>query len=216
MEFKHWEDVNEGETLPVLHFPITIKTLALAVCGTRDLMPYHHNSAYSKSTGNRDMFVNTMFEQALFGRFVTDWCGPESDFRQTTLQMVSTIVPGDTAVIEGRVAKKSRVGADYRATIELSASNHLGVAARASATIAMPSREDGAVRPLLTLEKPKVDIDPDLPDFARTWLGQVSPPAWGAYPLSEAQIMYWCDMVADSNPLYVAGEYAEKSRHRPS
>ena len=64
--FRHWEDVQEGEILPTLRFPITVKTLVLAVCGTRDLMPYHHNSAYSKSLGNRDMFVNTMFEQALF------------------------------------------------------------------------------------------------------------------------------------------------------
>ena len=69
--FKYWEDVEEGEKLPTLHFPITPKTMVLAVCGTRDLMPYHHNPAYSKSVGNRDMFVNTMFEQALFGRFVS-------------------------------------------------------------------------------------------------------------------------------------------------
>ena len=61
------------EAKPVLDFPITVKTLILAVCGTRDLMPYHHDPDYSKSVGNRDMFVNTMFEQALFGRYVTDF-----------------------------------------------------------------------------------------------------------------------------------------------
>ncbi len=127
MESKLWEDVEVGEALPTLHFPITVKTLVLAVAGTRDLMPYHHDSAYSKSIGNRDMFVNTMFEQALFGRFVTDWSGPDSDFRETGLQMLDQLCPGDTAVIEGRVAEKKRVGDDHQVEVALRASNHLGV-----------------------------------------------------------------------------------------
>lgn len=211
--YQHWEDVEVGEKLPTLHFPITPKTMVLAVCGTRDLMPYHHNPAYSKSVGNRDMFVNTMFEQALFGRFVTDWCGPESDFRETMLQMVGQISPGDVAVIEGTVKKKFREGDDFLAQVVLTASNDRGVGARGSATIAMPSREGGAVQPKLKLSKPNIEVDPAMPDFAKEWLGKLSPRAAGAYPISEVQIMYWCDMVEDANPLYEDGDYARKSRH---
>jgi acyl dehydratase len=213
MESKLWEDVEVGEVLPTLHFPITVKTLVLAVAGTRDLMPYHHDSAYSKSIGNRDMFVNTMFEQALFGRFVTDWCGPDSDFRETGLQMLNQLCPGDVAVIEGSVTEKNRDGDDYQVKVELRASNHIGVAATSSATIAMPSREGGAVVPKLELAKPQVNVHPEIPDFAKAWLGDESPKSPGAYPISEVQIMYWCDMVEDANPLYEDGDYAQKSRH---
>ena len=212
--YLHFEDIQEGDELPALHFPITPKTMVLAVCGTRDLMPYHHNSAYSKSLGNRDMFVNTMFEQALFGRFVIDWLGPESDFRETTLQMVGQIVPGDTAVLEGRVTRLERTDQEARAHIEMTASNDLGIAARASAVMALPSRETGAVTPLTKLEKPAIKPDPEMPDFARGWLGQASEPRPGGYPVSEVQILYWCDMVEDANPLYCDGEYARKSRHQ--
>jgi acyl dehydratase len=213
MKFRHYEDAKVGEVLPVLDFPITIKTLILAVCGTRDLMPYHHNPAYSKSIGNRDMFVNTMFEQALFARFVTDWSGPESDFRETTLQMIGQLCPGDVARIEGTVASVSSDAGECRVRIDMSASNHLGLAARATATIAMPSREQGAVKPFLTLAKPKLDLHPQIPDFAKAWLGDVSEPSWGGYPISDAQILYWCDMVEDANPLYVDGDYARQCRH---
>ena len=213
IEFKNWEDIAEGDSLPTLHFPISQKTMVLAVCGTRDLMPYHHNPAYSKSIGNRDQFVNTMFEQALFARFVTDWCGPESDFRETTLQMVGQICPGDVALLEGTVEKKYREGDDYLAYISLTASNELGIAARSSATIAMPSREGGAVEPKLELSKPSIELDPEIPDFAKEWLGKVSPRTRGIYPISEVQIMYWCDMVEDANPLYEDTDYARKSRH---
>jgi acyl dehydratase len=176
-------------------------------------MPYHHNPAYSKSVGNRDMFVNTMFEQALFARFVTDWSGPESDFRATTLQMLGQLCPGDVARVEGRVASAAFEQGEPRVRIEMTASNHLGLAARSSATIAMPSREHGPARPVTSLARPSVEVHPEIPDFARAWLGDVSEPARAGYPISEAQILYWCDMVEDANPLYVDGDYARRSRH---
>ena len=210
---RYWEDVEVGETLPELDFPITVKTLALAVCGTRDLMPYHHDPEYSKSVGNRDMFLNTMWDQALFGRYVSDWSGPESDFRETTLQMLGQLCPGDVAKVQGRVTEKTEVDGDFRVKIEMGASNELGIAATSSATIAMPSRKGGAVQPVEKLEKPVVEPHPEMPDFAKAWMGEVSEPGWGAYPVSEVQIMYWCDMVEDANPLYVDGDYARKSRH---
>jgi acyl dehydratase len=213
-ESKLWEEVVRGEDLPVLRFPITVKTLVLAVCGTRDLMPYHHNPEYSKSIGNRGMFVNTMFEQALFARYVTDWCGPESDFRSTSLAMVGQLVPGDVAEIRGKVTKKYWDGNDCVVELELTAKNDIGVAARSSATIAMPSDTYGAVRPFASLGKPDITPNPGMPESAKDFLGKVSDAAWGAYPISEVQIMYWCDMVEDGNPLYVQGEYARKSRYK--
>lgn len=211
--FRLCEDVAEGEALPSLQFPITVKTLVLAVCGTRDLMPYHHDPAYSKSVGNRDMFVNTMFEQALFGRFVSDWSGPESDFRETSLQMLNQLCPGDVALVEGTVTRKQQVGDEHRVWIQIRCSNHLGICATGTATLAMPSRGAGPLRPLRSLAKPEVERHPELPDFAKPWLGSVSPKEPGAYPVSEVQILYWCDMVEDSNPLYADGEYARASRH---
>lgn len=208
-----WEDINEGDELTTLEFPITVKNLVMAVVGTRDFMPYHHDSEYTKSTGSRDQFVNTMFNQAMFGRFVTDWCGPEADFRSTTLRMIGQVCPGDTAILEGRVGSKRRDGDDYRVELELNSRNHLGTACAATASMALPSRDGGAVKPRLELEKPKIELDPELPDFARDWLGKESEPKPGAYPVSEAQIMYWADMVEDLNPLYEDSEYARSSRH---
>ena len=208
-----WEDVSEGDELPPLEFPITVKNLVMGVAGTRDFMPYHHDSEYTKSIGSRDQFVNTMFNQALFGRFATDWCGPGADFRATTLRMIGQLCPGDTATVEGRVARTDRDGDDYRVHLELNSRSHLGTACIATATLALPSREGGEVRPRTELEKPRVELDPELPDFARAWIGQESAPRAGAYPVSEAQIMYWADMVEDANPLYEDTAYARASRH---
>ena len=213
-DYLEWEDINPGDVLPELVFPITVKTLALAVVGTRDMMPYHHDSEYAKATGNRDMFVNTMFDQALFARFVTDWCGPESDFRETSLNMVGQLCPGDTAVVRGKVSEKYEADGEYRAKLELAVSSREhGMAATSTAVIAMPSKAGGPVKPLLELAKPVIEPHPEMPDFAREWLGKTSDPGWGAYPISETGIFSWCDMVEDANPNYENGDYARSSRH---
>ena len=159
------------------------------------------------------MFVNTMFEQALFGRFVIDWLGPESDFRETTLQMVGQICPGDVAEIEGHVTGLEREADERRATIEMTAKTVHGLAARASATMALPSHELGPVKPQESLEKPVLEPHPNIPAFAREWLGKSTPKRPGGFPVSEVQILYWCDMVEDENPLYIDGDYARNSRH---
>ena len=177
-------------------------------------LPYHHDPAYSKSVGNRDMFVNTMFDQALFARFVTDWTGPESDFRESSLQMVGSLCPGDLAVVEGRVTEKTESGRDKLVKIEMGVSStEHGLAATSSALMAMPSRASGPVQPVGSLAKPAVEPHPEMPDFAKAWLGKPSAKAAAGYPVSEVQILYWCDMVEDANPLYVDGDYARKSRH---
>jgi acyl dehydratase len=211
---KFWEEVDEGQELPSLEFPITIKTLILGVAGTRDFQSFHHNREYAKSAGSRDMFVNTMFDQALFGRFVTDWSGPDSDFRSATLQMGVQVCPDDVLRVEGSVVKKYEQDGDYRIDISMTASNHIGVAARSSATIAMPSRAGGEVKPKTAVSRPEVSVHPEMPEFARKLLGRPSRRVYGAYPMSVAQIMYWCDMVEDGNPTYVEGEYASRSRRK--
>ena len=142
-----WEDVEVGEVLPRLEFPITMKTMVLAVCGTRDLMPYHHDPAYSKSVGNRDMFVNTMFDQALFGRYVGDWSGPESDFRETDAPDGRLALSGRSRDRRGARDGEDGVGRRIDSSRSRWASRVriTGLAATATATLAMPSRTAGPV-----------------------------------------------------------------------
>lgn len=52
----------------------------------------------------------------------------------------------------------------------------------------------------------------DTPEFATADIGRRLERE-GPYPVSEAQIMYWCEMVRDGNPLYEDTDYARGSRH---
>ena len=213
-ESRLWEDVREGERLPPLEVPVTFRTAVLAVAGMRDFNPVHHYPDYARrAAGNTDAWMNTMWHQGIFARFATDWLGPDSDFRSTWLHMTGFIHPGDTVTVEGEVARRREAGGERRAELVISARTQRGRVARAGAELALPSRAGGAAAVRADFEKPAVEPDPELPDFAQPWIGRQTEPLWGGYPVSEAQIMYWADMAEDANPLYEDGAYARASRH---
>ena len=215
MDSKLWEDVNEGDRLPALVLPITNKTFVMAVAGTRDYNPVHHNPEFGRKRGARSMWLNTMYQQSLFGRFVTDWTGPDSDFRRTSIHMTGFIHPGDTLTVEGEVSKKWREegeDGDARVEIAISATTQEMQASRATATMSMPSRESGPSRSR-PLRKPRIEPNPEMPEWARGWLGEATAPLWSPSPVSESQIQYWCDMSQDANPLYLDGPHARESRY---
>jgi acyl dehydratase len=196
-----WDDISEGTPLPELRFPISLKTLMLELIGTRDFAPYHHNREYTRARGLRDIFTNTMFYQGLFARFGTDWSGPCSEIHSLDLRMLDQLCPGDVAVVTGHVAAK-HVDADA-ATVHLDCriSDGPRTAARAGVVLAMPSPHFDTVRHRELTEETAVDVHPDMPEAARRELprrtSRVSP-----YPVSEAQIGYFCEMARDANPRY--------------
>lgn len=196
-----WEQVSAGDRLPGFELPITMKTIVLAVTGTRDYMPYHHNEEFCRGVGIRGIFVNTTFNQALVGRCVTDWSGPEADLRSVSLQMVDQLCLGDVAHVDGHVARTWSDGDDRLAEIVVEVRNHRGVTSRAPVVLALPHQDGPVVQRILDGEPEKVELDPGLPPQLQTRLNErVS--RHGLVPVSEAQILSWCEMVRDRNPLY--------------
>nr|WP_271208834.1 MaoC family dehydratase N-terminal domain-containing protein [Rhodococcus wratislaviensis]GLK33189.1 hypothetical protein GCM10017611_00310 [Rhodococcus wratislaviensis] len=207
-----WDDVQVGDVLPNLRMPITQKTLALAVAGTRDFMPYHHNSAFARSVGSRDAFVNTMFNQGLLGRYVTDWTGPDSNLVSQTLQMTDQLCLGDVGVVEGRVVEVWRDAGQAYARLDIVIRAGELVTARSTTVVAMPSTAHGPV-PVPSLgPREETAVSDEVPDEVRERLNVVRKRT-SPYPVSEAQIAYWCEMVRDANPLYEPGALAPGSRY---
>jgi acyl dehydratase len=101
-----WNSINDGEQITSITFPISLRTLMIDVAGTRDLYPIHHDREFAKKAGVRDIFVNTMFYEALFGRIVTDWAGPEAFLSKLRFAMKSPNCLGDTITSRGWVSRK--------------------------------------------------------------------------------------------------------------
>ncbi len=101
-----WEDVQEGQELPKLEFPVTLKTQMMDVAGTRDIYPIHHDRDFAKQAGVRDIFLNTMWYEGFLGRIVSDWAGPESFLRKMSFVMRGNNCPGDLITTRAKVVKK--------------------------------------------------------------------------------------------------------------
>jgi hypothetical protein len=208
-----WENVVEGEELAELELPVSLKTVILNAVGTRDLMPYHHNREFTRARGLRDIFVNTAFSLALFGRYATDWSGPDADIRSVTMRMTDQLCPGDVATTSGRVTRLGVEGDDHLTSLSLETRNQRGPTSRATVTLALPSEAGAPVRPKALSEAFDLVPDPLMPESARERIGHPGQRRPGPFPVSEAQIGYWCEMVRDANPLYASGEYARGGRH---
>jgi hypothetical protein len=178
-----WNDISEGDGIPGFTLPITFKTLILAVIGTRDVMPYHHNQEFCHRLGIRDAFVNTAYLQALMSRCATDWSGPRAVLATMTLTMSDQLCVGDVAHEVAISTELDRKIAKARMVLDL---------------------VTGGVAPalrVLDIDPPAVDQDDEMPEAMRTRLDERFV-RHAPFPVSEAQIGYWCDMVRDGHPAY--------------
>jgi acyl dehydratase len=135
----NWDDVREGDAVTPLTMEITLRRLMIDVAGTRDLYPIHHDREFAKRNGARDIFVNTMFYEALFGRIATDWAGPEAFLRRLRFAMKSPNCLGDTITSRGWVTRKYKEGGERLLDLEIHLDNQLAPDATiASLTIQLP------------------------------------------------------------------------------
>lgn len=128
----NWDDVAEGDQVTPVSMEITMRRLMIDVAGTRDLYPIHHDREFAKRNNARDIFVNTMFYEALFGRIATDWAGPEAFLRKLRFAMKSPNCLGDTITSRGWVTRKYTGDGEKLLDLEIHLDNQL----EPSATIA--------------------------------------------------------------------------------
>lgn len=213
----YWEDVEEGQALPAYTYELSLLRL-VAMVRASGLYDYvHFDRDYARAVGARDAFIATHHVAGLFSRLLTDWSGPEADVRSLTFSMGAQSCSSDVLKVSGKVGRKY-VGEDGEHLVDVAdmtiAHDLAPRAASASATLALPSRAAGPVK--VGSRRPARDEvpDPNMPDFAKALLGQVTEGSWEPQrPLTENEIHLWCECIEDWNPLYWDKEFAGRSRH---
>jgi acyl dehydratase len=138
----YWEDVGEGTDISPISLELTMKRLIMAVCGTRDFYPVHHDRDFARDSGHKDIFVNQMFLQGFLGRCLTDWTGPEGKLRKLSIAMIAPNYLGDTITARGRVTRKYVENDEHKADCELVVTKQDGtVTVNSQATVALLSKK---------------------------------------------------------------------------
>lgn len=128
-------NLNEGDSLPALVIPITHRLIVSCALATQDFMPVHHNAPAAKAAGMPDIFMNILTTSGLSARYLSDWAGPGSRLQRINFKLMAPNVPGDTMVMEGRIAKLDRAAPTV--TVDFAGRNSRGFHVTGSATLAL-------------------------------------------------------------------------------
>ena len=137
-------EVQAGQELPELAYPVTATTIVLGALAARDWRPMHHDKDFAVNrNGTRDIFLNTPNLASWFERYITDWTGPFGRLQRVTFKMLGSIFPGDTMVFRGAVTETGTdaVGCGW-ATLEIAVSVDGHTKTSCTARVALPVGAD--------------------------------------------------------------------------
>lgn len=121
-----FDDVREGDELPLLAIPITSTLIVAGAIASRDFTPVHHDVEFARAQGSADIFMNILTTNGLCSRYVTDWTGPDAILRRLSVRLGAPNYPGDTMTFSGKVATKTPTASGGMIEVALCGRNNLG------------------------------------------------------------------------------------------
>lgn len=130
-------EISPEEALPALAIPLTATLIIGGALMTLDYFDAHHDRDMAVQRGSKDIFMNIHTALGLVQRYVSDWAGPEAEWRSIRARLGASNYPGDTMVLSGNV-----VSADEGTglvTIAYRGSNSLGPHVTGTAEVVLPA-----------------------------------------------------------------------------
>jgi acyl dehydratase len=138
---RYWDDVQEGDQVPGFSLDLTPTRIVLHVSGSQDYNRVHHDQEFARSSGHPDIFVNTGFMTASFGRLLSSYVGDKGWVKKFRMEMRQPNRPGDTMTLKGKVVRKYEQDGEHLLDLEVWAENQrAGVTTPSTATVRLPSR----------------------------------------------------------------------------
>jgi uncharacterized OB-fold protein len=129
-------DVTGDDELPLCPVPVTTTLVAGGALMTRDWFDAHHDRDMALQRGSRDVFMNIHTTLGLVQRYVSDWAGPEAQWRAIRVRLGAPNYPGDTMTLRGSVeAADNATGA---VTVSFRGTNSVGDHATGTVELVLP------------------------------------------------------------------------------
>ena len=103
---RHWEDVQEGDELPAVAFPLSVYRLVVEAGANRDFNSIHHNSEFARASGAPEMYANTGFLLGMWERALREFIGLDGTIRRIAgFRMKRFNTVGRTVTVRGKVTR---------------------------------------------------------------------------------------------------------------
>lgn len=131
-----FDQVKVGDKLPELAIPITVALITSGAIATRDFFPGHHDKDAAIELGSPHIFMNILTTNGLVQRFVEQWSGPDSVFKDIDIKLGMPNYPGDTMTLKGAV---TAVDAQTNSIeVDLAGQNQYGMHVNGTVRLALP------------------------------------------------------------------------------
>ena len=111
-----------GEQLPELVIEASVKNIVATAIASRDYQDVHHDVALAQQRGSKTIFTNILTSNGYVLKYVTDWAGPLSAIKTSTIRLGVPNYAGDTMTMRGEVTAVD----GKRVTVAVRGSNSLG------------------------------------------------------------------------------------------
>ncbi len=111
-----------GTTLPELVLEASVRNIVSTAIATRDYQDVHHDVATAQAKGSKTIFTNILTSNGYVLRYVTDYFGPQTVIKTSTLRLGVPNYAGDTMTMRGEVTAVE----GSLVTVDVRGSNSLG------------------------------------------------------------------------------------------
>lgn len=141
-EQRSWEDVEEGQELAPVEFPLTVYRMVVEAGANLDFNSIHHNSEFAQASGAPEMYANTTFLLGMWERSLREFIGLRGRIRSIKgFKMKSFNVVGQTVTVKGKVLRTWLEGDEGLVDIEMWSENgETQTVGPGTATVSLPRR----------------------------------------------------------------------------
>ena len=114
--------ISPGDQLPDLVIEASVKNIVATAIATRDYQDVHHDIALAQERGSKTIFTNILTSNGYVLKYVTDWAGPLSVIKTSSIRLGVPNYAGDVMTLRGEVTAVE----GSRVTVAVRGSNSLG------------------------------------------------------------------------------------------
>ena len=121
-----WDQVQEGQELPVLKKNCTTQQLVQWAAGSGDFYQIHYDKDFAQSTGLPGLIVHGALKNAFLGQLVHDWVGQNGRIKKYGCSYRGMDYPNEDILCKGVVRKKHESNGEKLVELEVWTENPKG------------------------------------------------------------------------------------------
>jgi acyl dehydratase len=137
----YYEDVHEGQEIPVLAEKCTSQRLVMWAAGSGDFYQIHYDKDFAQGNGLPDRITHGALKHALLGRLLHEWAGDAGRVKKVACQYRGMDVVNENVICHGLVKRKYQEGNENLVELDIWTETPQGQKTTpGTAVVALPAR----------------------------------------------------------------------------